>query len=85
MKNQSKNLSAFQKLMVVFIPVIVMLLIASIVMCLAFSFLPMPINSIIQTGNVTIVMALSATILAILAIVFAFVSKDIESKEDKTE
>ncbi|MCH5304025.1 MAG: hypothetical protein J1E41_04100 [Ruminococcus sp.] len=84
MKAQNnKNLNTFQRLMVIIVPIIVMLLIASVVMCLAFSFLPMSINSIVHTGNVTIYMALGTTLLAVVGIIFSIVSKDKESDKEE--
>ena len=50
--------TGFQKIMIIILPVIVLLLVASIVMCLAFSFLPMSIREIINTGNATIILSI---------------------------
>lgn len=67
--------SGFQKFIIIIIPVIVLLLIASIVMCFAFSFLPMSIREIINTGNATIVLSVVSSVLAIFGIIFAVFTK----------
>ena len=72
--------NGFQKAMIIILPVIVLLLIASIVMCLAFSFLPMSIREIINTGNATIILSVLSLVLAVLGIVFAFFSKSDDSE-----
>ncbi len=76
----SGKYNGFQKLIIVIIPVIVLLLIASIVMCLAFSFLPMSLRDIINTGNATIILSVVSSALAVLGIVFAFFSKSNDSE-----
>ncbi len=72
--------TGFQKIMIIILPVIVLLLVASIVMCLAFSFLPMSIREIINTGNATIILSILSSVLAVLGIVFAFFSKSDDSE-----
>ena len=72
--------NGFQKAMIIILPVIVLLLIASIVMCLAFSFLPMSIREIINTGNATIILSVLSSVLAVLGIVFAFFTKSDDSE-----
>lgn len=72
--------NGFQKLMIIILPVIVLLLIASIVMCLAFSFLPMSIREIINTGNATIILSILSSVLAVFGIIFAFFSKGGDSE-----
>lgn len=72
--NAKKKYTGFQKFLIVFIPVIVLLLIAAIVMSLAFTFLPMGGSSILTTGNLTIVMALGSAVLAIVCIVFTIIN-----------
>ena len=72
--------TGFQKIMIIILPVIVLLLVASIVMCLAFSFLPMSIREIINTGNATIILSILSSVLAVLGIVFAFFAKSDDSE-----
>lgn len=73
--------SRFQKFMLVIVPVVILLLIVSIVMCAAFSLLPMPVSAIVSTGNLTLVFAVCSTALAILALLFAIFSKSGENDE----
>ena len=82
MKTQSgKNLSVFQKLMVIFIPLIVLFLIASIVMCFAFNFLPMSFDDFINTGYMTIVFSAFSALLAIVGIILAVFNKGKDEDE----
>jgi cytochrome b subunit of formate dehydrogenase len=76
----SGKYNSFQKLMIIILPIIVLLLIAAIVMCLAFSFLPMSIREIINTGNATIILSVVSSGLAVLGIAFAFFSKSNDSE-----
>ena len=82
MTEKMRGLSKFQKVMVVVIPIIVLLLIASVV-----TFAAMMIThhiggfGIFSPGNIVIVMALCASALAIIGIVFAIVSADKDEEE----
>ena len=77
------RLSRFQKVMVIVIPIIVLLLIASVV-----TFAAMFIThnfggfGIFSPGNLVIVMALCASALAIIGIIFAIVSADKDDDEE---
>lgn len=82
MKTKSgKGLSAFQKLMVIFVPLIVLLLISAVVMCFAFNFLPMSAADFINTGYLTVIFAAVSAFLAILGIVFAIFNKGKDDDE----
>ncbi len=72
---KTNKYSTFQKFLLIALPVIVLLLIASIVMCFAFSFLPMSVHDIVKTGNITIVLSVVSSALAVIGIVFAVIGK----------
>ncbi len=76
------KLSGFQKVMVIFIPVIVLLLIAAVVLCVGFTFGAHNGRAILETGNLTIFMALGAALLAIAAIVFTILSAGKEKQNE---
>ncbi len=78
----NKKYSAFQKTMIIIIPIVVLLLIAAIVMCAAFSFLPMSNSDFMNTGYITIIFSITSAVLAILGIVFAVVNKDMDDEQD---
>ncbi len=75
MKQTKTKYTKFQKVMIVIIPVIIFLLISAIVMCAAFTFLPMSGGQILDVGNTTIVMSIISTVLAIVAIIFSIIAK----------
>ncbi len=84
MKSKSvKKYSAFQKVMIVIIPIVIMLLIASIV-TLGAMFVTHNFGGfgIFSPGNIVIIMALCSAVLAIIGIVFTFISVGKESDED---
>lgn len=74
--------SAFQKLMIIIVPIVVLLLITAIVMCAAFTFLPMRAGQIVDVGNITMIMGAIASALAIVSIVFSIIAKDNEEEEN---
>ena len=74
--------TAFQKIMIVIVPIIVFLLILAIVMCAAFTFLPMRVGQILGVGNVTIVMGIVSSVLAVFAIICSIIAKDADEKEE---
>ncbi len=71
----NKQYSLFQKTMVIFIPIIVLFLVAAVGMCLAFSFLPMSNHEIINTGYATIALSAGAALLAIVGIIMAIFNR----------
>lgn len=75
LKTRNNKYSLFQKIMIVVIPIIVLLLIAAVVMCLAFSFLPMSASDFTHTGYLTVVLAACSAVLAIVGIIFAVFNK----------
>ena len=79
------KLTTFQKAMIVFVPLIVLLLIAAVVLCLGFTFGAHTGKAIIETGNLTIYMAFGAALLAIVALVFTFISAGKEKEPDDNE
>lgn len=81
-----KKLSAFNKAMIIIIPLIILLLIASLV-TLAVMYITRNFGgfSIFSPGNIVIIMALCSAILAIIGIVFAFVSAGKETGDDKDD
>lgn len=74
-----KSLSLFQKMMVIFVPIIVLLLIAAIVMCFAFNFLPMSAHDFLSTGYLTIAFSTVSSLLAIAGIFLAVFNKGKDS------
>ncbi len=87
MKTKSgKNYSGFQKVMIVIVPLIVMLLIASLATLGAMYFTH---NfggfGIFSPGNIVIIMALCAAILAIVGVIFSFVTVGKEPDDDADE
>ncbi|MBQ5398100.1 MAG: hypothetical protein IIU14_01545 [Ruminococcus sp.] len=79
-----KKYSGFQKAMIVIVPIVVLLLIAAVVMCFAMILLPMPGGFRFTTGNVTLVMALGSTALAVVGIIFAIFSRGGDDEEEDT-
>ena len=81
-----KEYSGYQKLMIILIPIIILLLIASIITLAAMWFTH---NfggfGILSPGSIVIVMALCSTVLAVIGIVFAFVSAGKETDEEDEE
>ena len=84
--NSAKKYSLFQKVMIVIIPIIVMLLIASIA-TLGAMYLTHNYDGFgfFSPGNLVIVMALCSAALAIVGIIFTFVSVGKEPDEDDNE
>ncbi|MBQ7504354.1 MAG: hypothetical protein IJT79_03450 [Ruminococcus sp.] len=85
MKTKSiKKYSGFQKLMIVIIPLIVMLLIASLVTLGAMYFTH---NfggfGLLSPGNIVIIMALCAAVLAIVGVIFSFITVGREPDNDE--
>ncbi len=74
----------FQKVMIIFVPIIVLLLIASIVI-----FMAMMIThnfggfGFFSPGNIVIIMALCSSVLAIVGIIFAIVSAGREDDDEE--
>lgn len=81
MAAQKTEYTKFQKVMIVLIPIIVLLLIASIVMAFAITVLPLPGGFFRGTGNATVVMSFCSALLAIACIVFAIISASKEPDE----
>ncbi len=79
--NNFGKMDLFHKVMLIIIPVMVLLFIVAIVMCVAFSVLPMPVNKIVTTGNLTIILSACSALLAITGILFALFSKDNDGDE----
>lgn len=84
--NSVKKYSPFQRVMIIIIPIIIMLLIASVVTLAAMYFTH---NfggfGLLSPGNIVIVMASCSTVLAIVGIIFAFVSAGKGSDDDSDE
>ena len=84
--NNSKKYSAFQKVMIVIVPIIVMLLIASLVTLGAMYFTH---NfggfDLLSPGNIVIIMALCSSVLAIIGIVLSFITVGREPDNDDPE
>lgn len=80
---KAKKYTGFQKAMIIIVPIVVLLLIAAIVMCFAMLFLPMPGGFLFTTGNVTLIMALCSTALAVVGIIFAVFSKENDDEESE--
>ncbi len=80
---KAKKYTGFQKAMIIIVPIVVLLLIAAIVMCFAMLFLPMPGGFLFTTGNVTLIMALCSTALAVVGIIFAVFSKGNDDEESE--
>ncbi len=84
MKNiKLKELTLFQKVMIVCVPVIVLLLIASVVMFLAMM-LTHNFNGFgfFSPGNIVIVMASCSSVLAIAGIIFSIFSAGSDSDDE---
>ncbi len=83
MKNSGiSKYNKLQKVMIIIVPVIVLLLLVSIVMCAAFSILPMPVKAVVSTGNLTIILAGCSTVLAVLGLVFTVFTKSGDNDEE---
>lgn len=87
MKTKSgKNYSGFQKVMIIIVPLIIMLLIASLVTLGAMYFTH---NfggfGIFSPGNIVIIMALCAAVLAIVGVIFSFVTVGKEPDDETDE
>ncbi|MBR2108622.1 MAG: hypothetical protein IJ932_01555 [Ruminococcus sp.] len=87
MKTKSaKNYSSFQKVMIIIVPLIIMLLIASLATLGAMYFTH---NfggfGIFSPGNIVIIMALCAAVLAIVGVIFSFVTVGKEPDDDTDE
>ncbi|MCR5653724.1 MAG: hypothetical protein K6F88_07990 [Ruminococcus sp.] len=82
-QNSTKKYSAFQKVMVILIPICLLLLLASITtlvaMCVTQNYGSFGFFSI---GNIVIIMASCSTILAIVVIVVSFVTAGKEPDDD---
>ncbi|MBR1731080.1 MAG: hypothetical protein IJ725_01430 [Ruminococcus sp.] len=80
--NSFKNFSTFQKVMIIIVPIIVLLLIASVVTLIAMYFTH---NfggfDFLSPGNLVIIMASCSSILAIIGIIFSFVTVGKESED----
>ncbi len=82
MKSKSfGKLDLFNKIMLIIVPIMVLLFIVAVVMCVAFSVLPMPANKVVGTGNLTIIFSASSAGLAIIGILFALFSKSGDKDE----
>ena len=77
----NKKYTLFQKFMIVFIPVIVLLLVAAVSMCAAFMILPMSNFDFMNTGYVTIALAIASSLLAVIALAFAIFGKGSDEEE----
>lgn len=87
MKTKSaKKYSGFQKVMIIIVPLIIMLLIASLATLGAMYFTH---NfggfGIFSPGNIVIIMALCAAVLAIVGVIFSFVTVGKEPDDDTDE
>ena len=87
MKTKSeKKYSPFHKLMIIIVPLILMLLIASVVTLFAMYFTH---NfggfGFFSPGNIVIIMASCSSLLAIVGIIFAFVAAGKESDDDSKD
>lgn len=82
---KAKKYSRFQKAMIIIVPIVVLLLIAALVMCFAMMLLPMPGGFLFTTGNVTLVMALCSTALAVIGIIFAVFARGGDDEEEAEE
>lgn len=87
MKTKSaKKYSSFQKAMIIIVPLILMLLIASFVTLFAMYFTH---NfggfGFFSPGNIVIILATSSALLAVVGIIFAFVAAGKESDDDSEE
>ena len=81
--NSAKKHSGFQITMMIIIPLIVLLLIASLAMLGAmFVTHNFSADGILSPGNIVIVMALCSAALAIIGVIFSFATAGKEPEED---
>lgn len=79
MKNQKKeNKNFFTKIAVAFIPIVVLMIVVSIVLCLAF-------GNNHKLGMLSVEIPLIATFLAFVGIILAVISARIDSKKEEPE
>ncbi len=84
--NRFKEYSTFHKIMIIIIPIIVMLLIASIVTLGAMYFTHNFSGfGFFSPGNIVIVMASGSALLAIIGIIFSFITVGKEPEDDTDE